>query len=92
MKILIVEDDPKTAQAIHRGLGAEGYVAAVARNSPDGLARLAAGSFDAVVLASEKNQRIKTSAAPDISLQADRIVLPCRRSMRTEKPATVAPS
>lgn len=50
MKILIVEDDPKTAQAIHRGLGAEGYEAAVARNGPDGIARLAAGSFDAVIL------------------------------------------
>jgi two-component system copper resistance phosphate regulon response regulator CusR len=50
MKILIVEDDPKTAQAIHRGLGAEGYETAVARNGPDGIARLAAGSFDAVIL------------------------------------------
>jgi DNA-binding response OmpR family regulator len=50
MKILIVEDDPKTAQAIHRGLSAEGYLATVALNGNDGLARLAAEGFDVVVL------------------------------------------
>jgi DNA-binding response OmpR family regulator len=50
MKILIVEDDTKTAQAIRRGLTAEGYEASVARTGGEGFLQLNAGAFDLVVL------------------------------------------
>jgi two-component system copper resistance phosphate regulon response regulator CusR len=50
MKILIVEDDAKTAQAIRRGLTAEGYEAAVARTGGEGFLRVNAEAFDLVVL------------------------------------------
>ncbi len=50
MKILIVEDDAKTSQAIRRGLRAEGYEAAAARSGDEGLARLNSEAFDVVVL------------------------------------------
>ena len=50
MKILIVEDDAKTAQAIRRGLTAEGYEASVARTGGEGFLQLHAKAFDLVVL------------------------------------------
>jgi DNA-binding response OmpR family regulator len=50
MKILIVEDEIKTARAIHSGLQAEGYVATVARTGPEGLECLRSDSFDVVLL------------------------------------------
>lgn len=50
MKILIVEDDAKTARAIHAGLEAEGYSAHIAATGDEGAARLAAETFDLVVL------------------------------------------
>ena len=50
MKILIVEDDPKTAQSIQTGLTAEGYLAAIARSGTEGLERLGRESFDLVLL------------------------------------------
>ena len=49
-KILIIEDDPKTANAIRSGLRGEGYDAAVARTGEDGFFQLSAQSFDLVVL------------------------------------------
>ena len=50
MKILIVEDDPKTAQAIHTGLRTEGYEPEIASSGTEGIERLAAEAFDLVVL------------------------------------------
>jgi DNA-binding response OmpR family regulator len=50
VKVLIIEDDVKTAQAIRRGLRAEGYEAAVARTGGEGFLQLAAEAFDLVVL------------------------------------------
>ena len=49
-KILIIEDDPKTANAIRSGLRGEGYDAAVARTGEDGFSQLSAEPFDLVVL------------------------------------------
>jgi DNA-binding response OmpR family regulator len=48
--ILIIEDDPKTANAIHNGLRGEGYDTTVARTGEDGAARLASATFDLVLL------------------------------------------
>jgi two-component system, OmpR family, copper resistance phosphate regulon response regulator CusR len=50
MKILVIEDDGKTAQAIRRGLEAEGYEAAVARTGEEGFCQLNSEAFDLVVL------------------------------------------
>jgi DNA-binding response OmpR family regulator len=50
MKILIIEDEIKTAQAIHSGLQAEGYLATIARTGPEGLERLLSETFDVVLL------------------------------------------
>lgn len=49
-KILIIEDDSKTANAIRTGLRGEGYDAAVARTGEDGFFQLNAETFDLVVL------------------------------------------
>lgn len=50
MKILIVEDDPKTADAIRSGLEAEGYTPTVSLTGDEGLSRIQAGTFDLVIL------------------------------------------
>ncbi len=50
MKVLIVEDDLKTADAIRLGLAAEGWVAAIAGTGDEGWRRLAAEAFDVVVM------------------------------------------
>jgi DNA-binding response OmpR family regulator len=50
VRILIIEDEAKTAQAIRRGLRGEGYDALVARTGEEGLSRLEAEAFDLVVL------------------------------------------
>ena len=50
MKILIVEDDAKTAHAIRQGLRGEGYDASVARTGEEGFFQLSVGAFDLVVL------------------------------------------
>ncbi|MCI0748533.1 MAG: response regulator transcription factor [Verrucomicrobia subdivision 3 bacterium] len=49
-KILIIEDDAKTANAIRTGLRGEGYDAAVAKTGDDGFFQLKAETFDLVVL------------------------------------------
>ena len=49
-KILIIEDDAKTANAVRTGLRGEGYEAAVARTGEDGVLQLHSSSFDLVVL------------------------------------------
>src|SRR2546427_1609411 len=50
LKILVIEDDSKTANAIRTGLRGEGYDAAVAKTGEDGFFQLNAESFDLVVL------------------------------------------
>lgn len=50
VKILVIEDDAKTAQALRRGLEAEGYEAAVARTGEEGFFQVNAEAFDLVVL------------------------------------------
>src|SRR6185369_10724164 len=49
-KILIVEDDAKTAQAICAGLQNEGYESITTPSGAEGLTLLGAEAFDAVVL------------------------------------------
>ena len=50
MRILIIEDEPTTAEAIRKGLLAEGCAASVCLTGTEGLARLRSSVFDAVVL------------------------------------------
>lgn len=50
MKILIIEDEPKTAVFVKRGFVEEGYVVDVATDGPDGLHFALTGNYDAVVL------------------------------------------
>ena len=50
MKVLLVEDDPKIATAIQRGLTAEGFTVEVAFDGDDGLWRATEGSYDLYVL------------------------------------------
>ena len=40
MRVLVVEDEPKVAQALKQGLEAEGYEAVVASTGEDGFFRL----------------------------------------------------
>jgi DNA-binding response OmpR family regulator len=49
-KILVIEDDIKTANAVRTGLHGEGYAAAVAKTGEDGFFHLNAETFDLVVL------------------------------------------
>ncbi len=50
MRVLIVEDDDKTACALAAGLGSTGFSTAVARTGEEGFLLLSAESFDLVVL------------------------------------------
>ncbi|ATB41923.1 DNA-binding response regulator [Cystobacter fuscus] len=50
MKLLIVEDEPKTADYLHRGLNEQGYTVDVARTGPDGHALALLHDYDAIVL------------------------------------------
>jgi two-component system, OmpR family, response regulator len=50
IRVLVVEDDPKTAMLISRGLAEEGVETALAEAGEAALAQLEADSFDAVVL------------------------------------------
>jgi two-component system, OmpR family, copper resistance phosphate regulon response regulator CusR len=50
MKLLLVEDDPKTVAILHKGLAEHGYAVDVAADGPDGLALAKAGGYDLVVL------------------------------------------
>src|ERR1700716_2294637 len=49
-KILLIEDDAKTARAVCAGLESEGYATAWAATGEDGFYRLNAEAFDAVLL------------------------------------------
>ena len=50
LKILIVEDEPKVAGAIEKGLGAEGYEVTVAATGEDGFFRATTETYDLVLL------------------------------------------
>ena len=50
MRILVVEDEPKTADYLRRGLGENGFVVDVARDGDDGLHQALTGSYDLIVL------------------------------------------
>lgn len=50
MKIILIEDDSKTAQAIRAGLKGEGYEVAVAKTGEDGLHLINSETSDLVVL------------------------------------------
>ncbi len=50
MRILIVEDEPKTVAYLRKGLTEQGFVTDFASNGSDGLALAETGGYDAVVL------------------------------------------
>ncbi|MBK8470450.1 MAG: response regulator transcription factor [Actinomycetales bacterium] len=50
MRVLVVEDERGMAEALRRGLAAEGFVVEVARDGPSGLDAARFGGFDAVLL------------------------------------------
>lgn len=50
MRILVIEDEPKVARALEQGLEAEHYDVVVARRGEEGFFRLAAETFDLVLL------------------------------------------
>ncbi len=50
MRLLVVEDEPRLAKALERGLAAEGYVVDVAADGMAGLEAARHGEYDAVVL------------------------------------------
>jgi two-component system copper resistance phosphate regulon response regulator CusR len=50
MKLLVIEDEPKTADYLKRGLSEAGFVADVARTGDDGLHLAVAEDYDLIVL------------------------------------------
>jgi DNA-binding response OmpR family regulator len=50
VRLLVVDDEQRLAQALQRGLAAEGFVVDVAHDGRTGLELATAGSYDAVVL------------------------------------------
>jgi two-component system, OmpR family, response regulator len=50
MRVLVVEDEPRLARALQRGLAAEGYVVDLAGDGPSGLEAARHEGYDAVVL------------------------------------------
>ncbi|MGH3509757.1 MAG: response regulator, partial [Nocardioidaceae bacterium] len=50
MRLLVVEDEARLAQALRRGLGAEGFTVDLAADGPTGLDRARLETYDAVVL------------------------------------------
>src|SRR5487761_1013004 len=50
MRLLVVEDEPDTAEALSWGLAAEGYVVDVADNGVDGLWKATENAYDVIVL------------------------------------------
>jgi two-component system copper resistance phosphate regulon response regulator CusR len=50
VKALLIEDNPKTARALARGLHSEGFETAIARSGEDGFFLFSSNSFDIVVL------------------------------------------
>ncbi len=50
MKVLLVEDDPKIAEGVRRGLVAEGFTVEVVHDGDTGLWRATEGRYDLVIL------------------------------------------
>ena len=50
MRVLVVEDEIKLAEYLHKGLSGEGFVVDVANNGVDGLHMALEGQYDAIVL------------------------------------------
>ena len=50
MRILIVEDERRMAEAVRKGLADEGHVVAVAHTGPEGLVLARDGGFDVILL------------------------------------------
>lgn len=50
VKVLIIEDERKTADYLRRGLGEEGWGVECAHSGPDGLYLAQSGLFDAIIL------------------------------------------
>jgi DNA-binding response OmpR family regulator len=50
MRVLLVEDDPRVARLVERGLAEAGHQVAVAPDGAEALARAADGSYDLIVL------------------------------------------
>ena len=50
MRVLLVEDEPRLAETIKRGLIDQGFVVDIASNGPDGLWWATEHDFDAIVL------------------------------------------
>jgi two-component system copper resistance phosphate regulon response regulator CusR len=50
MRVLVVEDDPKLARLIARGLREEAYAVDVCENGHDAIAQAAVNTYDAIVL------------------------------------------
>lgn len=50
MRVLLVEDEPRLAATVARGLRAEGFVVVVADNGVDGLQEATENGYDVVVL------------------------------------------
>src|SRR6478609_6720920 len=50
VRVLLVEDEPRLAETVRRGLAAEGFVVDVEHDGVNGLAAAATGDFDVVVL------------------------------------------
>jgi two-component system, OmpR family, response regulator len=50
MRVLVVEDEPKMAQLLRRGLTEEGYAVDVTADGPDGYGAAASRVYDAIVL------------------------------------------
>jgi two-component system copper resistance phosphate regulon response regulator CusR len=50
MRVLVVEDEPKTGDYLSKGLTESGFVVDLARNGPEGLHMATEGEYDLVVL------------------------------------------
>ena len=50
MRILVIEDEPKTADYLHQGLSESGYVVDCANNGADGLHLTRQHAYDLVIL------------------------------------------
>jgi len=50
VRVLIVEDDIKTAEAIRQGLESEGYESLLATDGDEGFSQISSGTFDLIVL------------------------------------------
>jgi len=50
MRILVIEDEPKTAAFISKGLGENGFIVVIAARGDEGLSLARTESFDAIIL------------------------------------------